>query len=129
MQTFKKEERLSKKKVIDQLFTNGSSFILYPFRIVWQSAAGDSIYPAAVGISVPKRKFKKAVDRNRIKRIFREVYRKNKEEHFYTFLREHHVTVSLMFIYVGNEVFTYQETEKKLNSAFERFKDVYGKSI
>jgi len=91
--TFKKEERLSGKKLIDELFETGSSFFLQPFKIffleketalnpVRQSHPGGLIekktFPVQVLISVPTKNFKRAVDRNKIKRLIRESYRLNK---------------------------------------------------
>ena len=76
--TFKKEERLSGKKLIDELFENGSSFYLQPFRILFLEKKMESLSSAQVLISVPKKNFKRAVDRNKIKRLIRESYRVNK---------------------------------------------------
>ncbi len=75
--TFKKEERLCSVKLIQSLFHNGSSFVVYPFRVVWKV----QIKPESgtqVLISVSKRRFKHAVTRNRIKRVMREAYRLEK---------------------------------------------------
>ena len=77
-------------------------------------------YPAKVLVSVSKKKFKRAVDRNRIKRLIREAYRRHKEEHLYSFLRSRELSIHLMILYVGNEIFTAQDIEKKLNSALNR---------
>ncbi len=76
--TFKKEERLNKEKWIKELFEKGSSFQLSPFRVIYLPHP-DPLYPAhQVLISVSARNFKKAVDRNTIKRRIREAYRLNK---------------------------------------------------
>jgi len=76
-QTFKKGERLSSEKSIATLFAEGDSFFQYPFKVVYKKE--QSTYPFSVQllISVSKRNFKKAVDRNKIKRLIREAYRKS----------------------------------------------------
>jgi ribonuclease P protein component len=72
--TFKKSERLSQEKLIQELFDKGSSFYLYPFKVFFLPAAT----PSQMLVSVPKSLFKRAVDRNKIKRRVREGYRLNK---------------------------------------------------
>jgi ribonuclease P protein component len=73
-----KEERLSLKRQIEQLFSVGHSFIAYPIRIVYRPLTSDEPPVTAILVSVSKRRFKRAVDRNRIRRLLREVYRLNK---------------------------------------------------
>ena len=76
--TFKKEEKLASEKWIKELFEKGSSFHLYPFRVIFLPHP-DPKYPVnQVLISVSVRNFKRAVDRNAIKRRVREAYRLNK---------------------------------------------------
>ncbi len=77
-QTFTKQERLYEKKLMHQLFKGGNSFFVFPFKVFYVVLDQAAPYPAKVLISVPKRNFKRAVDRNRIKRLVREAYRKNK---------------------------------------------------
>lgn len=125
MQSFKKEERLCNIKLIEKLFNNGSSFLLYPFRIVWLSEDLSSNFPVQVLISVPKRKFKRAVDRNLIKRRIREVYRLQKSEDIYPFLNEHSAKILLSINYIGNEIPDYSFLEKKFKAAILRFKKAY----
>lgn len=77
--TFRKEERLSKEKLIQELFDKGSSFYLFPFKVFFMPNPDQGIAFHQVVISVSKRNFKRAVDRNLIKRRIREAYRLNKE--------------------------------------------------
>jgi ribonuclease P protein component len=73
--TFRKEERLSKEKQIQELFDKGSSFYLFPFKVLFLPQADPASPVHQVLISVSKRNFKRAVDRNLIKRRMREAYR------------------------------------------------------
>ena len=70
--TLGKEERLKSRKLIGRLYTEGETIKKFPLRMVYLQTEHTSNYPAQVGVSVPKRLFKKAVDRNRIKRLLRE---------------------------------------------------------
>ena len=78
MLTFCKKERLTNKKIINSIFTKGNSNFIYPFIVKWSITELKSEYPLQILISVPKRNFKKAVDRNKIKRFIREAFRINK---------------------------------------------------
>ena len=77
--TFRKEERLNKEKWIQELFTKGSSFHLYPFKVLYLPNPESGARLHQVLISVSSRKFKRAVDRNKIKRRIREAYRLHKQ--------------------------------------------------
>ena len=125
MYSFSKEERLCSVKLIDKLFHNGSSFLLYPFRIVWLPETLSTDSPVQVLISVPKKKFKRAIDRNLLKRRIREIYRLQKSEHLYPFLTEHSVSMILGISYIGNEIGEYAFMEKKFNAAILKLKKVY----
>ena len=122
MYTFKKEERLCSKKLIEKLFNSGSSFLVYPFRITWLVSGLPADVPAQVIISVSKRKFKKAVSRNLLKRRMREIYRLNKAAFLYSFVDDPMV---LMISYVGNEINDYHMMEKKLKQAFQKLEKLY----
>ena len=125
MYTFKKEERLCSKKLLDKLFHNGSSFLVYPFRVVSIPETLDVSSPAQVVIAVSKRKFKHAVDRNLIKRKVREAYRLNKETLLYSFLRERRLNLLIGIHYIGKEIPEYQFVEKKLKLALARLIEAY----
>jgi ribonuclease P protein component len=114
MYTFKKEERLCNKKLIDGLFHNGSSFLCYPFKATWQYSEVTDESPAQVLFAVSKKKFKRAVDRNRIKRMMREAYRLNKQELLYQYLGAPGKNIVFSISYISKELVPYQFTEKKM---------------
>lgn len=120
MNKFNKEERLCSKRYLDLLFKNGSSFLLYPFRITFLLVAEPHKYPAQVVINVAKKRYKHAVDRNLIKRRTREAYRLQKEEKLYPFLTQPDQLLLLSVQYVGKEKYDYGFFEKKLASAFQK---------
>ena len=109
-QTLGKEERLKSKTLIGKLYKEGKSVKTFPLRLVYVQVEHSSKYPTQVGVSVPKRNFKKAVDRNRIKRLLRETYRKQKEI-VYNNIDKPYV---YMISYIGKEEFTYAELEVKM---------------
>ena len=117
--TFPKEEHLCRKKLIEELFSKqGSSFGVYPLRIVWIPAPAPTTAPPQVLISVSKRTFKRAVDRNRLKRLIREAYRLNKYR--LTEQPNGHSIALLGIIFTGKEKSPLTLVEKKLISAFHR---------
>lgn len=115
--TFKKKEKLKSQKAIARLFREGQAFHLFPFRWVWVEA-GDAPHPVQVAVSVSKRKFKRAVDRNRIKRLVREAWRLNKAG-FYEKLGPHHFHI--MFIYTGKELPEWLFLERKMRKGMQVF--------
>lgn len=116
--TFKKEEKLKKKKLIGQLFAQGRSLSAYPLKLIYLQTDHDSPYKIQAGVSVSKRNFKKAVDRNRIKRLLREVYRKNK---YLIYESEHTKKHIFMFIYVGKKEESYAVLEEKMKQLINMF--------
>jgi len=114
MHTFKKEERLCNKKLIDGLFHNGSSFLCYPFRASWLKADATQAVPVQVLFSVAKKRYKRAVDRNLIKRRMREAYRLHKQSLLYTTLTAADKKIVLSLGYIGKEIADYGLLEKKM---------------
>jgi ribonuclease P protein component len=114
MYTFKKEERLCNKKLIDKLFHNGSSFLCYPFKVSWLNSDSTAEFPVQVVFSVPKRRFKHAVDRNLIKRLMREAYRLHKQKQLYDQLNLSRKKIILSLGYIGKETCSYDIAEKKM---------------
>ncbi len=127
-QYFTKEERLCSRKLLEKLLQNGSSFLLYPFRITSiPEIDSKATHPIQVAITVSKRRYKKATDRNRVKRLIREAFRKNKAEYLYKVFEQHNLKASILINYVSNEILTYQEIEKKLILCFNRLSKEYVK--
>ena len=126
MFTFKKEERLSSRKVIGELFKSGKALNSGIYRVVWLPLDVQNVFPAQVVISVPKRSFKKAVDRNRIKRLIKEAYRKNKNA-LYDTLNGKQKKIAFIIAYTAKEELPYAEIESKLIITLQRLQTVLEK--
>ncbi len=100
-----KQDKLKSRKVIQQLFTEGKQVTVFPLKAIWMTGAQSSSLQAAVSVSA--RHFKKAVDRNRIKRLIRESYRLQRNE-LTSHLIQQNLQLSVFFIFIGNELPNYQ---------------------
>jgi ribonuclease P protein component len=116
--TFKKEERLCSKKAFEGLIASGTSVFCFPFKIIWMKTEFPLSQSAQIAFSVPKRRFKKAHDRNLLKRRIREAYRLNKPK-FYQFLKENELRIQLLVVYIAPQVLTYHEIESKTKTALD----------
>lgn len=116
--TFSKNEKLCSEKQINKLFTSGNSFIAYPLRVVFisKNAFADKKNGIAVLTSISKKKFKRAVKRNRIKRLIKEAYRTNKNI-FTQICSDHDIYINIAFIYLDNQINSYEIFEKAILKA------------
>lgn len=113
MQTFTKNERLSDKKLIEKLYAHGNSFAEYPFKVIWLTETTPINSHLQVLISVPKRIYKRAIDRNRIKRTVRESYRIRKEDLFLS-LQKKNLRMIIMFIFTSKTMLSFHEVQNKI---------------
>ncbi|MBF0577247.1 ribonuclease P protein component [Dysgonomonas sp. GY617] len=114
--TFSKDERLYAEKRIEALFASGASFIAYPLRVVYitREIESESELPTvSILTSVSKKRFKRAVKRNRVKRLIREAYRLNKKE-LIDFATQSGKSYDIAFLYLKSELPTYAEIEKAI---------------
>jgi ribonuclease P protein component len=115
---FKKDERLSRIKIINQLFNSGNTLILYPLKIYWLEADEKPNLPAQVLINASKKIFRKASARNSITRKIKEAYRLKKHL-LYSNLRSLNKSIILAYIYIGHESVSYKEIENKITNSFD----------
>jgi ribonuclease P protein component len=117
--SFRKNEILRKKKLIDRLFAEGTTFFIHPFKIFWLTTSIDAPVPAQILISVGKKAFKHAVERNRIKRQIREIYRQNKHM-LYDHLNKRNQQCAFAVIYTVNVQLPADELEIKIKAVLKR---------
>lgn len=123
-QRFRKVERLTSRKTFDLLLKKGRSIQDAPFRLIWLIEHSESPFPAKIAFAVPKRNFKSAVERNKIKRLMREVYRKNKAD-LYTLLKQKEKQLAILIVYTGKTIPDYKEVEQKLTVILQRLAEVF----
>ena len=124
--TFKKEERLCSRTLIDMLFNGGNSRSLaaFPLRVVYMEQEREEGKPQAqVLISVPKRCFKRAVKRNRVKRQVREAYRQQKHVLLKKLEEKPTSMVVLAFIWLDSELHDSEEVYKKVGNLLTRISE------
>lgn len=114
---FRKADKLKSRKAIDMLFGKGNSFSNFPFKVIWLPENKQTPLQTAVGVS--SRNFKKATDRNRIKRLMREAWRlqKNKLD---LHLAEKNKQLSVFILYVGKELPEYDQVFEKTGTIINR---------
>ena len=116
-QTLKKEERIYLRSELNELFASRGSFVCYPFRVVYLEVPRQGL-PLKMMVSVPKRRLKHAVDRNRIKRLTREAYRLTKKELVEQIDPE--VTLLIGFIYLKGRLSRYSTVQQAVEEAFKK---------
>lgn len=120
--TLPKGERLSWKRYIDLLFEKGQSFVAFPLRVIYLPMEEEMPAPVSILISVSKKKFKRAVKRNQVKRQVREAYRVRKYELIEPLVAKNRGML-IAFLYVDKEIRPFSDMEKAMNKAIRILRD------
>lgn len=115
-ESFSRKEKLKSKILIGRLFSEGSSLNKFPLRLVFLPLEGMEVQQHKAAVSVPKRNFKKAVDRTHLKRLMREAYRKNKY-----LVNTNGKSFAFLFIYVGKQKEEYHKIFEVMEGILKRF--------
>lgn len=115
--SFGKKEKLKSKKLITQLFDEGIGISSFPLKLIYLSSKNKQ-NPIRAGVTVSKRNFKSAVDRNRIKRLLREAYRLNKTLVF----NNTDANFAFLFLYLGKDMPTFELVNQKMKLILNKFK-------
>ena len=114
---FPKKEKLKSKKLIEKLFKEGKTLTSFPYKLIYLKVEVPVDAKLITGVAVPKKNFKSAVKRNRIKRLLRESYRLNKHLVF----NNSEGNFAFLILYLGKEMPTYPEVEKGMQKILQKF--------
>ena len=120
MEKFRKSERLCSRKSIGRLFSGGNVLFHYPFKMIWMESAAENPFPVRMAIGVSGKKIKKAVNRNRIKRLIRESYRTVKIT-LYESPALRNRQIDMVLLYVADNVYDYDLINMKLKELINKF--------
>ncbi|MEZ4808365.1 MAG: ribonuclease P protein component [Flavobacteriales bacterium] len=123
--TFRKHEHLCGRLRIQEVFTSGRTVHDHPLKLIGKIMELPTIAPAQVAFAVPKRVLRKAVQRNRVKRLMREAYRLNKEV-CHAPMRASGTQCALLFVFQGKANVTLAEMELKITRSLERWMKEHG---
>ncbi|MBK9591818.1 MAG: ribonuclease P protein component [Crocinitomicaceae bacterium] len=111
--TFRKSERLCSRTVIDEIFSKGKELRKFPYLLKYIYSTEEAVNPVQIVVSVPKKRAKSAVDRNRLRRQIKEAYRLNKDE-LQLYFQNNKCSIVIFLIYTGKEKEVYTLLEEKL---------------
>ena len=115
--SYPKKEKLKNRKIIEQLFVQGKSISKFPVKLIYLETALPENVNIQAGVTVPKKNFKSAVKRNRIKRLLREAYRLNKQLVF----NNSDSSFAFLFLYLGKEMPMFSEVENSMQRILQKF--------
>ena len=118
--SFGKDEKLCSQKLTGELFLSGDTFLCYPLKVVWKIELLETPHPAQVVFSVPKRLYKRAHDRNLLKRQMRETYRVRKHK-LYELLGSNGKKIVFMLVYIAKEKVEFKQLENAMNKVIAKF--------
>lgn len=117
--TLGRQERLKSRKLIEELFSKGKSFTVFPLRVIWLPAGSG----LQMGAGVSAKVFRRAVDRNRIKRLIREAYRLQKQS-LEELLQKQHKGMNVFFNCIAKEVPEYKTVKSGMQKALEKLNEL-----
>ena len=115
--TYSKQENLKSRKALEQLFDKGKSFSVFPIKVFYTVTDDTALVQAGVGVS--SRIFKKAHDRNKVKRLLREVYRTQKQA-LYSSVASNQQQLNVFFLYIGKELPIYADLQSAMEKTLEK---------
>lgn len=122
--TYNKKEKLKSRKLIEHLFSKGKSISAFPVKVLYNVTKDDTSAVLQAGVTTSSRNFKKAIERNRVKRTLREAYRLQKlplQQH----LKDKNSSLALFFIYSGKELPVFAEVYEKMGIILQKLqKDI-----
>ncbi len=121
--TLSKDEKLKSRKSIGLLFTSGKVIFKYPLRIsfrICRNTPDDSNLIIKSAFSAPKKKFKRAVDRNKIKRLMKESYRVNKYDRLSVIESNQNLHIEILWTYIADEILPIKQIDKSIKWAFDK---------
>ncbi len=121
--TLGKEERLKSKKLTDELFRSGKALTVFPLRVVYCFTEQPQWkFPVQAGVSASGRSFKRSADRNRIKRVLREVYRLQKQD-LYEACKNSGRQLAVFFIYIDKTLPEYAFLKEKMGVTLKKLSE------
>ena len=121
--SYSHDEKLKSRKLLNAIFAKGKSFSFYPIKVIYQRIDSPLDNLLQVGVGVSSRHFKKAVDRNRIKRLLREAYRTQKK--ILVFTEPAPTKKILFFLYVGKELPDAALIQSKMAVALQKISETF----
>jgi ribonuclease P protein component len=116
--SYNKTEKLKSRKLIEHLFSNGKSINMFPVKLLYDYVE-EADTSLKAGVTASSRNFKKAVERNRVKRVLREAYRLQKPA-LLQLLEAKGLSIALFFIYTGKELPEFAEVQKRINLILQK---------
>ncbi len=126
--SFKQKERLKSKKYYSTIFSQGSVLAEYPIKVLWIESDEPQNYHVEIGVTIPKKKFRRATQRNLIRRRIEEIYRQN-NYYLYNSLKKQQKQLKIVIIYVAKYIYSYKEIESSLVKALNEISRIYENDI
>lgn len=117
--TYSKQEKLKSRKALEQLFAKGKSFSVFPIKVFYTVTDQSNAAMVQAGVGVSSRIFKKAHDRNKVKRLLREVYRTQKQPLYKTVV-ENQQALNVFYLYIGKELPLFADLQIAMEKTLEK---------